>query len=147
MTEPSPDISLDCAIIGGGPAGLTASLYLLRFHRTIQLFDTAASRARWIPASHNCPGFPGGISGPELLERLRRQIAEHNVQPTDARVSGLEICTGGFILRADERRFRATNVILATGIVDELPSFDWIPDAINVGAVRLCAICDAYEIT
>ena len=58
MTEP-----LDCAIIGGGPGGLTAAIYLARFRRAAVVVDTAASRARWIPESHNCPGFPTGVSG------------------------------------------------------------------------------------
>jgi len=148
MNPPSANERRDCAIIGGGPAGLTAALYLLRFHRSILLFDVANSRARWIPSSHNCPGFPGGISGPDLLDKLRCQIGEHRVQPIDACVTGLDVAADGFAIRdAEGRRYEAATVILATGVVDEMPDFDWVSDAIRVGALRLCAICDAFEVT
>ena len=64
---------LDCLIIGAGPAGLTAATYLARFHRRSLVVDAGSSRARWIPTSHNCPGFPFGVAGPKLLEKLRAQ--------------------------------------------------------------------------
>lgn len=51
------------SIIGGGPAGMTAVTYLRRLHRRVVVFDDGRSRARWIPESHNCPGFPLGVSG------------------------------------------------------------------------------------
>lgn len=148
MIRSSQPALLDCAIVGGGPAGLTAALYLLRFHRSILLFDGGKSRARWIPSSHNCPGFPGGVSGPELLNKLRRQIGECHVEPIHACVTHLETSSDGFAIRdAEDRHYQAASVVLATGVVDALPEFDWVSDAINVGAMRLCAICDAYEVT
>ena len=52
----------DCAIIGGGPAGLVAALYLLRFRRTVLIADKGSSRAALIPRSHNYPGFPDGVT-------------------------------------------------------------------------------------
>lgn len=139
---------IDCAIVGGGPAGLTAALYLLRYHRSILLFDDGNSRARWIPSSHNCPGFPGGISGPELLGKLRRQIGEYRVDPIESRVTHVSRDADAFTLRDDSgREHRVATVVLATGVVDVLPDFDWVSEAIHVGAMRLCAICDAYEVT
>ena len=62
---------VNCLIIGGGPAGLTAAIYLARFRRRVTVVDGGASRARLIPMTHNSPGFPDGINGRELLERLR----------------------------------------------------------------------------
>lgn len=58
---------LDCLVVGAGPAGLTAGIYLRRFHRNVVIVDAGDSRARRIPLSHNYPGFPDGIDGEELL--------------------------------------------------------------------------------
>ena len=65
----------DCIIVGAGPAGLTAAIYLARYHLAIRMFDCGTSRASWIPTSHNHAGFPDGINGNELLERMRDQAA------------------------------------------------------------------------
>ena len=62
-----PENVLDCLVIGGGPAGLTAAIYLARFRRRFQVVDAGASRAALIPTSHNHAGFPEGIHGKALL--------------------------------------------------------------------------------
>src|SRR5215217_7456151 len=69
--------SLDCLIVGGGPGGLTAAIYLARFRRRFLLVDAGQSRASRIPRSHNHPAFPDGVGGIELLERMRVQLANH----------------------------------------------------------------------
>ena len=73
MSAKDAEPLLDCLIVGGGPAGLTAATYLARFHRAFVLVDAGKSRARWIPESHNCPGFPFGVAGTALLDKLRKQ--------------------------------------------------------------------------
>jgi hypothetical protein len=52
---------VDCLIIGGGPAGLTASVYFGRYRRNVAVFDSGESRARLIPESQNYPGLAEGI--------------------------------------------------------------------------------------
>ena len=74
-SEPS---LLDCVIVGGGPAGLTAATYLARYRRNIVLIDAGESRAALIPGSHNYPGFPG-IAGRALLARLQDQVKQYGV--------------------------------------------------------------------
>ena len=53
----------DCIIVGAGPAGLTAAIYLARYHLSIRMFDCGTSRAGWIPRTRNHAGFPDGING------------------------------------------------------------------------------------
>ena len=57
------DKPLDCLVIGGGPAGLTAAIYLSRYHLDILVVDGGKSRCAWIPESQNHAGFPDGING------------------------------------------------------------------------------------
>jgi thioredoxin reductase (NADPH) len=76
-------------IIGAGPAGLTAACYLGRFRRPSVILDHGDSRARWIPKSHNTPGFPAGVGGEELLARLREQALLYGAQIRPAYVEEL----------------------------------------------------------
>jgi len=142
-------VRADCIIIGGGPAGLTAATYLRRFHRRVQLFDDGRSRARWIPETHNCPGFPQGVSGESLLRKLREQASTYGVVPLRRRVVGLSTGPDGWEVRDESQTWHAGSVILATGVRDRLPELEHgsIDDAIARGLIRLCAICDGYEAT
>lgn len=144
-TPHSTDALHDCLVIGAGPAGLTAATYLARFRRDIVVLDAGRSRARWIPASHNCPGFPFGVAGNELLARFRTHAEEYGAPFVDVHVQSLSREAGHFVASDGERQWRARHVILATGVVDRMPDMPGVEDAIASGVVRLCAICDAYE--
>ncbi|HNV80201.1 MAG TPA: NAD(P)/FAD-dependent oxidoreductase [Thermomonas sp.] len=146
MSAASADDRLDVLVVGAGPAGLTAATYLARFHRRFALVDAGKSRARWIPTSHNCPGFPHGIGGDALLDKLRAQAEGFGVSIEDGRIERLQRDDGGFIATAaDGRAWRARFVLLATGVVDVMPAMDGLEAGIAAHAVRLCAICDGYE--
>jgi thioredoxin reductase (NADPH) len=142
----TPTAELDCLIVGAGPAGLTAATYLARFHRRAAVVDAGRSRARWIPTSHNCPGFPFGVAGPALLEKLRAQAVGYGADIAQGRISKLERDGERFAACADDgTRWTARYVILATGIVDQMPSMPGLEDAIAKNVIRMCAVCDAYE--
>lgn len=114
---------LDVIIIGAGPAGLTAATYLARYWRQVAVLDAGQSRARWIPTSHNCPGFPFGLQGDQLLERYRQQAQKYGVTPTLAHVAKLEKQGDTFTATADDgQSWQAPIVILATGVVDRMPA-------------------------
>ena len=137
---------VDCLIVGAGPGGLTAATYLARFHRRIAVVDAGRSRARWIPTSHNCPGFPNGIAGTTLLERLREQALSYGVEVHDGTIGRLEQATDHFVATAEDgSSWSARYIILATGIVDRMPAMAGLEDAIARNVVRLCAVCDGYE--
>jgi thioredoxin reductase (NADPH) len=147
---PRPN-EVDCLIVGGGPAGLTAAIYLARFRRKAVIVDSGSSRAALIPTSHNYPGFPAGISGRELLSNLREQAAEYGALLREGRVDALVRHDGGF--RAEiggdtlgaETALVAKTVVLATGIIDDKPALPSLREFIYRGGVRFCPICDGFE--
>jgi thioredoxin reductase (NADPH) len=139
--------SFDCLIIGGGPAGLTAAIYLARYRRRIVVFDSGDSRASLIPKSHNYPGFPDGVSGAGLLQALRKQAQDYGVQMVPARIIGLEREGDEFAATSGDQIIRARFVLIATGIVDESPDLPGLEEAVAEGLVRYCPVCDGYEVT
>jgi thioredoxin reductase (NADPH) len=138
--------TLDALVIGAGPAGLTAALYLARFRRRIAVLDAGQSRARYIPRTRNYPGFPEGIGGEELLARLREQAGRYGAEVTRAMVTSLTCEGDAFAAEADGTRLVARRVILATGIVDKEPEMNGLKEAIAAGCIRLCPICDGHEV-
>jgi thioredoxin reductase (NADPH) len=140
---------LDCLIIGAGPAGLTAAIYLARFHLKIAIVDAGHSRAAMIPCTRNHAGYPGGISGKELLQRMRDQAAEFGGIVTHGLVEKLEKDGDLFIAHIGEERWSARTILLATGVVNNRPPI--APEihgaALARGLLRYCPICDGYELT
>lgn len=135
----------DVAIVGAGPAGLAAAVYLARFLRSVVVFDAGDARARLIPRTHNCPGFPDGIPGEDLLARLKQQTKVYGTEIIQARVDCIERTNESFILKTTTGVTHASCVVLATGIVDKVPAIEGLHDAIGAGTIRLCPVCDAYE--
>ncbi len=139
----------DCIIIGAGPAGLTAAIYLARYHLSIRLFDNGSSRAALIPRTHNHAGYPEGIPGTELLTAMHLQAARFGVVREQVEVERIELLDEGFNVHAEGRAFAARSVLLATGVVNNRPDgIDAIHnDALKRGLLRYCPICDGYEVT
>lgn len=140
---------LDCLVIGGGPAGLTAAVYLARFRLTCAVVDGRESRAALIPVSHNFPGHPAGIAGIDLLARLRAQLGTYDIAPSNGVVTNLQrlgssmraVTAGGVV--------EAKTILLATGKEDTKPVFEDgnHDEAVRRRLLHYCPICDAYEIS
>ena len=145
MTSPKNQSVVDCVVIGAGPAGLTAAIYLARFRRSFRVVDAGGSRAARIPRTHNHPGFPGGIGGRTLLGRIRRQAEAYGGAITSGIVEGLRPLDGGFALDLADGAIRARTAILATGVMDNEPPLPGVEDAVRCGLLRVCPICDGYE--
>lgn len=134
---------LDCLIIGAGPAGLSAALYLLRYRRKIMVVDCGESRASLIPKSHNYPGFVKGISGSQLLKRLKDQLYQYKIDINSERIEIIKMEKGIFI---SNQYIKSKTIILCTGVKDIEPPLPNIENAIRKGLVRHCPVCDAYEV-
>jgi thioredoxin reductase (NADPH) len=142
-----PTINVDAVIIGAGPAGLTAATYLGRFHRKVVVIDGGASRARWIPESHNIPGFPRGISGSMLLAQLREQAVRYGADIYPGHVDSIEHSERGFRVHFESTGVFGRLVLLACGVQDHLPDLAGAEEAVLRSLLRICPICDAYEAT
>lgn len=139
MTDP------EVLVVGAGPAGLTAATYLGRFRRRVLVADGGPPRACWIPVSHNMPGFPKGITGEAILDRLREQALEYGAEIEPGRVESLRRDGDGFVATLNGRQVWVRAVLLATGVVDRHPDLPGVEDAVKRSLVRICPICDAYE--
>ena len=141
----------DTLIIGGGPGGLTAAIYLRRFTRNIVVVDKGNSRACLIPVSHNYPGFPDGVPGSRLLENLSCQLGNYGGEVLHGEVTDLRLEDGAFVGDyidddGETHPVRALTVLIATGVADAgLPIENW-REAVACGAVRLCPVCDGFDV-
>jgi thioredoxin reductase (NADPH) len=128
----------DCLVIGGGPAGLTAAIYLARFHLKLKLVDAGKSRASLIPCTRNHAGYPEGISA-----------QKYGASIETGRVTRLEKIEGGFEAEWGGGPVTARTVLLATGVKNRRPPMDeeLHDDALARGFIRYCPICDGYEVT
>jgi len=141
---------IDCLIVGGGPAGLTAAIYLARFHLEVVVVDGGNSRAALIPKTRNHAGFPEGITGPNLLRRMSQQARIYGARIVEGTVEGIiPEGDGGFLATGDFGEIRARAVLLATGVINNRPDMphDLHDAALARGLLRYCPICDGYEVT
>lgn len=141
---------LDCLIVGAGPAGMTAGLYLARFQRRFLIVDSGTPRAAWIPKSHNIPVFAEGISGKDILTRQRANLDQYGPCIQAGTVMGLRRQPDRFIAMVEGSdgstdQVAARRVLLATGAVDVEPDLPDVPNAVQRGLVRYCPICDGFE--
>lgn len=114
------------------------------------MIDAGDSRAGLIPLTRNHAGFPEGISGPELLARMRDQAARYGTKLWEGTVDRLERLDAGFVAHFNGSAFHALTVLLATGVVNRRPAM--IDEATHGralagGQLRYCPICDGYEVT
>jgi thioredoxin reductase (NADPH) len=144
MAEP-----LDCLIVGGGPAGLTAAIYLARFHLDILVVDDGKGRAESIPCTHNHAGYPDGISGRELVRLMREQAQRYGARIERDYVTRLDQAETGFCATWGSGSVEARTVLLATGVKNRRPLMDedLHDEALKRGLIRYCPICDGYEVT
>jgi len=147
MATKQDDMIWDAVIVGGGPAGLTGAIYLGRFRRNVLVVESGQSRAWRIPRTHNHPGFPNGIEGPDLIGRIHAQAKKYGAKFQEGVVTSLGKTPDGlFEVSVGDRSIRARFVLLATGVLDHDPELPGVDRAVERGLLRICPICDAYEV-
>ena len=139
------DETFDILIIGGGPAGLTAAIYAARMGMSMLLLESGipGGRSLWAPRVENYPGFPEGITGSELVDRIVEQARKFGAElkfPEDA----LDISLDGdlWTVRTRKREYRTRSIIIATGTQSRRLQVTGEDEFIGRG-VSYCAVCDA----
>jgi thioredoxin reductase len=138
-------VSWDCIIVGGGPAGLSAALMLGRCRRRVLLCDVGDQRNL---RSHALHAYltRDGVAPSEFLRLARAELGRYGtVECRELEVVEAAREDGGFAVRADDGTLlRTRKLLLATGVIDELPALDGL-DALYGTSVHHCPYCDAWE--
>jgi thioredoxin reductase (NADPH) len=133
----------DVAIIGGGPAGLSAAVYTARADQETLVFDDGGGTTREVDRMENVFGFPDGISGPELVTRGRDQATQFGATLVMEEVVGIKGSDDGFAIETTEDAYTVHDVIIATGAAYETPAIADV-DRFEGQGVSYCVKCDGY---
>ncbi len=144
MADKSVD-TFDVIVIGAGPAGLSAALYLARFDRHTALFDTGQGRSTWHQTINNYLGFPGGIETRKLRELGCKQLEDYpQVRSFDHKIESLKREKDGtFTAQGQAGEWHSRAVILCSGVLDHYPHFDGWDEYVG-RSMFWCITCDGY---
>ncbi|KAJ9695873.1 hypothetical protein PVL29_011042 [Vitis rotundifolia] len=134
-------------IIGSGPAGYTAAIYAARANLKPVVFEgyqvggVPGGQLMTTTEVENFPGFPDGITGPDLMDRMRRQAERWGAELFQEDVEFLDVKTSPFTVQSSERKVKCYSIIFATGATAKrlkLPR----EDEFWSRGISACAICD-----
>ncbi len=135
----------EIAILGSGPAGLTAAIYTCRAGINTAVVDGPSPGGQLMITTEveNFPGFPEGIQGPELMSRMREQAEKFGAQLISGEVTGVDFRNQPFHISTSREKFDARSVIIATG-----SSARWLglesEEKLRGKGVSACATCDGF---
>ena len=144
MSHPAVE---NLVIIGSGPAGYTAAIYAGRANLKPVVFE--GYQAGGLPGGQlmttteveNFPGFPDGITGPQLMDRMKAQAVRWGAELYTEDVTHVDLSQRPFVIRSDDREIKAHSVVIATGATAKrlgLPSEHQFWSR----GISACAICD-----
>lgn len=134
-------------VIGSGPAGYTAAIYAARANLKPVVFEgyqvggVPGGQLMTTTEVENFPGFPDGITGPDLMDRMKRQAERWGAELFQEDVESINVKNSPFTIRSSEREVKAHTVIVATGATAKrlrLPR----EDEFWSRGISACAICD-----
>ncbi|ESX62783.1 FAD-dependent pyridine nucleotide-disulfide oxidoreductase [Mesorhizobium sp. LSHC420B00] len=136
---------IDAVVVGAGPAGLSAALFLGRAGRSTVVFDGGKSRIHAVEEIREHLGFDGR-STDEYLKRARDEVLQYGVEIRQASVcSVVPRSDGVFDIEYGDGAITARTVVLATGLKDVLPPLSGLPEAWGRD-VRVCPCFDGHEV-
>lgn len=144
MTSPMVE---NVVIIGSGPAGYTAAIYAARANlkpfvfEGFQIGGLPGGQLMTTTEVENFPGFPEGITGPKLMERMKAQASRWGAELVTEDVTAVDFNQRPFVIRSEEREVRAHSVIIATGATAKRLNLPSEHEFWSRG-ISACAICD-----
>ncbi len=156
------DVSYECAIVGGGIAGLQAAIQLGRYKRKVIVIDAGDGRSVQCRNYNNLLGWDEGVSGAELRQKGRRQAEQTGVKFIEGKVTAAykphqsmphksksyesqKVAELFQLELADGRTVFAKRLLLSTGVVDRLPNLRGLLACLGK-SIFVCPDCDGYEI-
>jgi thioredoxin reductase (NADPH) len=139
------DKTADAIIIGAGPAGLSAAIYLARYDRSCVVFDAGHGRSTHHQMNHNYLGFPGGVPAVKIRELGRAQLAEYpQVDFEHHKVIDLVRAGDEFVATGQFGTYQAKVVVICTGVLDHYPHFHGWEEYVG-HSMFWCITCDGYS--
>ncbi len=135
----------DQIILGSGPAGYTAAIYSARSNCCPLLISGSQPGGQLTGTTlvENFPGFPEGIEGPELMDRMRQQAERFGTITVQAEVTRIDLNSHPFRLWAEDQLFQCRSLIICTGASPRMLGLPNEKELYGRG-VSVCATCDAY---
>ncbi|MFI9816532.1 NAD(P)/FAD-dependent oxidoreductase [Saccharothrix variisporea] len=135
----------DVVVVGGGAAGLSGALMLARSRRTVLVVDSGAPRNAPAEGVHGLLGHDG-VKPADLLERGRSEVRRYGGQVVHGEVSDVVRGDTGFTVSlSDGRSVHARRLLVASGLVDELPAVDGLRERWGHDVVH-CPYCHGWEV-
>lgn len=135
----------DSVIVGGGPAGLSAAIYLARFNRSVLVVERRDGRTINPQINENYLGFPKGIGAKKLTALGREQAKRFGVKFEIDEIMNAKKNVGRFSLRGKKGSYFGKTVILCTGVRDLYPSFPGLEKYVGK-SLFWCIICDGHKV-
>ena len=135
-----------CLIIGSGPAGYTAAIYAGRANLCPVLYEGLQPGGQLTTTTEveNFPGYPEGITGPELMEDLRKQAERFGTEVRTGLATAADLSASPYKITIDEEKvIEAQTVIISTGATAKYLGLDDEKKYAGMG-VSACATCDGF---